>query len=137
MHARTQAFRDDYARRFRPRGYHGLRHAALVALAGGGMLFATFAQVSVSDIARFWWLLPATLILANVVEYGVHRHLMHRDTRLLRAMYVRRTVRHHAYFTREDIDITSPDDLHAVLFPPVLLFFFQPSRSGWRPRLRC
>jgi hypothetical protein len=124
MHARTQAFRDDYARRFRPRGYHGLRHAALVALAGGGMLGVTILQLGPDDLARLWWLIPATLALANIVEYLVHRHLMHRDTRLLHAMYVRHTVRHHAYFTREDIDVTSPDDLHAVLFPPVLLFFF-------------
>jgi hypothetical protein len=124
MHARTQAFRDDYARRIAPPGYHGWRHALFVAVCGGGMLAFTASLLSVADLARLWWLIPATLVVANVVEYLVHRHLMHRDTRLLHAMFERHTLRHHRYFTREDIEVATRDDLHAVLFPPVLLFFF-------------
>lgn len=124
MHARTQAFRDDYARRVAPPGYHGGRHALFVALCGGGMFAWTASRLSVADLARFWWLIPATLVVANIVEYLAHRYLMHRDTRLLHAMYLRHTVRHHRYFTRDDIEVTHHRDLHAVLFPPLLLFFF-------------
>lgn len=124
MHARTQGFRDDYARSIAPPGYHGGRHALIVAVCGGGMLAITASLLSVADLARLWWLIPATLVVANVVEYLVHRHLMHRDTRLLHAMYLRHTVRHHRYFTRDDIEVTHHADLHAVLFPPLLLFFF-------------
>lgn len=124
MQGKTRAFRDDYARHVAPAGYRGGRHALFVALAGCTMLAFTVAQLSATEVQRLWWLIPATLVLANIVEYLVHRHLMHRDTRLLRAMYERHALRHHRYFTREDIEVSGAHDLHAVLFPPLLLFFF-------------
>ncbi|HSX61156.1 MAG TPA: sterol desaturase family protein [Tahibacter sp.] len=130
MNARTRAFRDDYARTITPRGYRGLRHALLVALAGGAMLAFAISPLRAADVARLWWLIPATFVLANLVEYFVHRHLMHRDTRLLHAMYVRHTLRHHRYFTHDDVELTGTHDLHAVLFPPVLLFFFSAVALG-------
>lgn len=124
MHGKTRAFRSDYAQHIAPAGYRGSRHALFVALAGGAMLAFAVTRLSAADVLRLWWLIPATLLLANTVEYLVHRHLMHKDTRLLRAMYVRHALRHHRYFTREDMALSGTHDLHAVLFPPLLLFFF-------------
>jgi Fatty acid hydroxylase superfamily len=63
-------------------------------------------------------------VVSNIVEYLVHRHIMHKEIPGLRAMYERHTRRHHRYFTIDDPELSGQNDLHAVLFPPVLLLFF-------------
>jgi hypothetical protein len=120
----TSLFREDYRRSLLPKGYHGIRHAALVIGAGAAMLIAAALQLTADDLLHYWWVIPVSLVVANIVEYLVHRHIMHKEVPGLRAMYERHTRRHHRYFTIGDPELTGQNDLHAVLFPPVLLLFF-------------
>ena len=116
--ART-AFRE---RRITPR-YSGPFHLAtttsvcvLVALACGLLL---------EDIQTLEWLtVPVTFLYANLSEYFGHRGPMHHKTRLLAGVFQRHTVEHHSFFTKEASSFESTKDYRAVLFPPILLFFF-------------
>jgi hypothetical protein len=124
METETQRYRDEYRERILPAGYRGVAHAVVVAIAGAAMFAAAAWQVDWNQFVHLWWVIPATFVLANLVEYLVHRHVMHRELPGLRAMFDRHTRRHHRYFTQRDIEVTAARDMHAVLFPPVLLVFF-------------
>lgn len=113
------AFRE---RRISPR-YSGPLHLAttisvsvLVALASGLLL---------EDVQTLEWLtVPVTFLYANLSEYLGHRGPMHHKTRLLSGIFQRHTIEHHSFFTHEASSFESTKDYRAVLFPPVLLFFF-------------
>jgi sterol desaturase/sphingolipid hydroxylase (fatty acid hydroxylase superfamily) len=70
------------------------------------------------------WILPATVLLANVVEYCAHRGPMHHPRLGLKALHRRHSGLHHRYFVADVMHFDSSRDFHAVLFPPVLLLFF-------------
>jgi hypothetical protein len=67
---------------------------------------------------------PAGLLVANLVEYLAHRFLMHRARPLVGFLHRRHTLLHHRYFTNEAPTVDSTRDFKAVLFPaPVIAFF--------------
>ncbi len=109
-------------RRITPR-YSGPLHLAttisvsvLVALASGLLL---------EDVQALEWMtVPVTFLYANLSEYLGHRGPMHQKTRLLAGIFQRHTVEHHSFFTHEASSFESTKDYRAVLFPPILLFFF-------------
>ena len=114
-----QAFRE---RRIGPR-YSGPLHFAttisvslLVALASAAML---------EGIQPLEWLtIPLTFLYANLSEYLGHRGPMHHKTRFLHKVFERHSIEHHSFFTDKAATFDSSRDFKAVLFPPVLLFFF-------------
>jgi sterol desaturase/sphingolipid hydroxylase (fatty acid hydroxylase superfamily) len=124
------AFRAKYRTEVVPPGYSSAAHVLLVlAVAGGGIAAAlTFAAMR-GSWADAWIVLP-TLVVANVVEYLAHRGPMHHRVAGLHALHGRHSGRHHRFFTARAMPFESMRDLHAVLFPPVLLLFFGAIAAG-------
>jgi len=74
--------------------------------------------------ARDLWIVPAYLLAANLVEYGVHRLLMHRPLPL-RALYRGHTLGHHRAFHHDSMEIASVRELELVMMPwYTVLFYF-------------
>jgi hypothetical protein len=121
---RVRQFRSDYARDVRPPGYSGSTHIAIVILVGMSVIAAAVCLASLDWRPAHLWIVPLTLLIANAVEYAAHRGPMHHRVSRLTALHTRHSGRHHRYFTAGQMHFESPDDFHAVLFPPVLLVFF-------------
>lgn len=122
---RLQQFRTDYAAGVRPPGYSGLRHVAVVPVFGLSVIAIALWVAWTSGLQ--WvhlWVMPATVLFANAVEYAAHRGPMHHRRPGLQALHTRHSGRHHRYFDHEQMHFESAADFHAVLFPPVLLLFF-------------
>lgn len=60
---------------------------------------------------------PILIIFAMLFEYIVHRYLLHHRQWFLKEAYVEHTLRHHAYFNHEAIEVTKSADFERVLFP--------------------
>lgn len=120
----TRAFRRRYAAEVRPARYSGRAHVISVFLIGGSAIGLALWIASASGRWADVWIVPATVLIANIVEYLAHRGPMHHRLRGLGALHTRHSARHHRYFTREQMHFESAHDFHAVLFPPVLLLFF-------------
>lgn len=120
----VQRFRDQYRSEMLPPGYSGWRHVALVALVGPSVIAAALVLASRTWRASDFWVVPATLLIANIVEYLAHRGPMHHRVKGLTLLHLRHSGRHHRYFTAKAMTFESTRDFHAVLFPPVLLLFF-------------
>lgn len=102
--------------------YSGVLHFAFVNAAAFAVIGLAAAQIHQPG----WTLLtvPVTFLYANLVEWLAHRGPMHAPKRLLRLVYQRHTLLHHAFFTAEQMSLESSRDFKLVLFPPVLLVFF-------------
>ena len=88
----------------------------LIALLCAGML----ANVTALE----WLTIPLTFLYANLSEYLGHKGPMHHKTRFLGAIFERHTIEHHAFFTDEAATYDTSQDFKAVLFPPIMLLFF-------------
>jgi len=71
-----------------------------------------------------WLTIPLTFLYANLSEYLGHRGPMHHKTRFLGLLFERHSIEHHAFFTDQATTFDSSQDFKAVLFPPVMLLFF-------------
>ena len=96
-------------------GYSPWRHMALTvalasALATLGFVLAARAR------ATDWLLLPVFLVIANFIEWMVHRHPMHRPLRP-RIMYRNHAQLHHLAFTDGHMVIGKNDDLGLIMMP--------------------
>jgi hypothetical protein len=120
----TEAFREHYRSGVMPAGYSGWRHVMLVAVVGPSVIGIALWLASRSWQPSDFWVVPATLLIANIVEYLAHRGPMHHRIKGLTLLHLRHSSRHHRYFTTEAMCFESTRDFHAVLFPPVLLMFF-------------
>jgi hypothetical protein len=119
----VQRYRTRYRQRFLPQHYSGPIHVVgvyLIAAIGVAVLLTFGPHWSWHDT----WIVPVTVLIANVVEYAAHRGPMHHRTRWLPALHHRHTCRHHRYFRPGEMHFESTRDFHAVLFPPALLLFF-------------
>jgi len=123
MDPRVAAFREAFRREeIRPR-YSGPWHASFTFGVGAAVIVITIAALN--DVRPLEWLtVPLTLLYANLSEYFGHRGPMHHPWRGLGIVYRRHAGQHHRFFTAEDMEIESPRDLKAVLFPPVMMAFF-------------
>lgn len=120
----TLAYRKQYQEQITPARYSGKRHIAIVLLVGTILITALLFRFAPEARPVDWLVVPLTLVMASFVEYWVHRVVMHHPIPGLRAAFERHARRHHRYFTPEAMTFTSDRDLHAVLFPPVLLVLF-------------
>jgi hypothetical protein len=118
------AFRTLYRREIVPARYSAAAHVALVATFGLGGIAAALVLAARSWRPADFWIVPVTLLVANAVEYLAHRGPMHHRVKGLRAVHTRHFGRHHRFFVADAMVFESARDLHAVLFPPVLLLFF-------------
>ncbi len=104
-------------------GFSLRRHLTVFAvLAAGGLGVAGWLlrRARLVDL----WVVPAYLLVANVVEYGVHRGLMHRPL-WPRALYRGHTLGHHRAFHHDSMEIASWRELELVMMPwfTIVLFF--------------
>jgi hypothetical protein len=85
--------------------------AALTA-AGAGAAAWLLREARLADL----WVVPAYLFVANLVEYAVHRLLMHRPL-WPRALYRGHTLGHHRAFHHDSMAIASWRELELVMMP--------------------
>jgi len=98
-----------------PAGYSPWRHMALtLALASvlGALAMALASRARPTD----WLLLPVFLVIANFIEWMVHRHPMHRPLRP-RIMYRNHAQLHHLAFTDGHMVIGPTRDLGLIMMP--------------------
>jgi len=98
------------------------RHLALFgALAGTAAALAIWLarEARAADL----WIVPAYLVLANLVEYAMHRLLMHRPL-WPRAFYRGHTLGHHRVFHHDSMEIGGWPELELVMMPWFSLAFF-------------
>jgi sterol desaturase/sphingolipid hydroxylase (fatty acid hydroxylase superfamily) len=102
--------------------YSGWLHFGFV----NAVVLSVIAIAALRLHAPRWALLtvPITFFYANLVEWLAHRGPMHKPRRLLKLVYQRHTLLHHAFFTHDEMQLESTRDFKMVLFPPVLLIFF-------------
>ena len=114
-----QAFRE---KRIGPR-YSGPLHLATTVSVS--LLVALASALMIEDVSLPEWLtILLTFLYANLSEYLGHRGPMHHKTRFLTKVFERHSIEHHSFFTDEAAIFDTSQDYKAVLFPPVLLFFF-------------
>ncbi len=68
--------------------------------------------------------LATTTAVCLLSEYLGHKGPMHHRTRFLGLIFERHTIEHHAFFTDEAATFDTSQDYKAVLFPPIMLLFF-------------
>jgi hypothetical protein len=103
--------------------YRGWLHFTFTSLVS--LFVIVYALQSLRMVSGLEFLVvPATFLLANFVEYRVHRGPMHHPTAGLRLLYNRHTLEHHRFFSENSMEHEGSRDFAVVLFPPVMLIFF-------------
>jgi fatty acid hydroxylase family protein len=102
---------------FRLARHLGMFGALAGTAAAVGIWLAGAARVS--DL----WIVPAYLVVANLVEYAMHRLLMHRPL-WPRAFYRGHTLGHHRAFHHDSMEIGGWPELELVMMPWFSLAFF-------------
>lgn len=119
----VRRFRDEYRASEIPAGYSGTLHAWFTF--GFGSLALPACLWQLQDVQPLEWLtVPLAFLYANMAEYFGHRFPMHRPFRGLGAVYKRHAGQHHRFFTDQAMLVESRRDFRALLFPPLLVFFF-------------
>jgi len=95
--------------------YHIL-YTLTVCAVGMSMPFVFGSEISATE----WLTIVPTFLLANIVEYGVHRWLMHRHIKYMAFMLKLHMV-HHNYFDEAEYYLRTFQDYKMVVFPPVVL----------------
>ncbi len=118
----TDEFREKYRIEHVGPRYSGPLHLVFTSALALGTIALALSRVHTPG----WALLtvPATFLYANVIEYFGHKGPMHKPTRLLRLVYRRHLLEHHAFFTDARMQTDSTRDYKMVLFPPLLIVFF-------------
>jgi sterol desaturase/sphingolipid hydroxylase (fatty acid hydroxylase superfamily) len=96
-------------------GYSPWRHMALTAVLAT-VLAALGGALAARARASDWLLLPAFLVIANFIEWMVHRNPMHRPLRP-RVMYRNHAQLHHRAFTDGHMVIAKPVELGLIMMP--------------------
>ncbi len=108
--------------RLQTTGFSLGRHLAVFAtLAGAASAFAIWLARAARPADL--WVVPAYLVLANLVEYAAHRLLMHRPL-WPRAFYRGHTLGHHRAFHHDSMEIGAWLELELVMMPWFSLAFF-------------
>ena len=124
MSERQAGFRREY--RSRVAGwYNGYFHVLTIYAMGAAALVFYILHIA---SPRWWeWLtIPAVFLLSNILEWSVHRYVMHRPINIkgLRAIYDRHTLNHHQFFTDGEIRFRDHFDWRVTVFPPFALVTF-------------
>ena len=116
MTERQRRFREQYVAGISP-WYSGLLHVGVMYGAGSAAILWCVSRMN--NPGWEWLLVLPVAIGGNFVEWGMHKHLMHRliDVFALRAIYDRHTRQHHQYFTDGDPTIHTVKEFRIVFFP--------------------
>jgi hypothetical protein len=124
MSARQRHYRETYRERVAG-WYNGWLHVFIIYAIGFTALYIYLANVR--DL-RSWelFIVPTAFIAANFFEWGIHRYVMHRPSRIkaFRAIYNRHTLMHHQFFTEQEMRFADHHDWRVTFFPPYALATF-------------
>jgi sterol desaturase/sphingolipid hydroxylase (fatty acid hydroxylase superfamily) len=98
-----------------PAGYSPWRHVALTLLLAA-LLGALGAALASRARPADWLGLPVFLVIANFIEWTVHRHPMHRPLRP-RLLYRNHALEHHLAFTDGAMVIGQARELGLIMMP--------------------
>lgn len=118
MKERQRRYRKEYRHRLAG-WYHGWLHLAIIAISGFTALYIYAANLR--NVQLWEWLaLPLGFMAYQLTEYLLHAHVMHRPRKnvIFRALYVRHTLMHHQFFTREEMRFADHRDWRVTFFPP-------------------
>jgi hypothetical protein len=120
MTERQRKFREQYVAQISP-WYNGLLH--ILVTYGVGIAAIAWCVSRMEGAGWEWLLIVPVAIAGNFVEWGMHKHVMHRlvDKFAIRAIYDRHTRQHHQYFTDNDHIIHTVKEFRIVFFPWRLL----------------
>lgn len=116
-------FREQYREQFIGPRYSGWAHFAFTTLSTTALILLCIHNLHAVQTLE-WLTVPVTLIYANFAEYFGHRGPMHHPRKYLGKIFERHTRQHHRFFTENEMAFDSSRDFKAVLFPPILVFFF-------------
>lgn len=99
-----------------PRWYSPWLHLCATSVAGIAIVVAALALLGRPGA---WELLavPASLLLANALEWRAHKGLLHRRTRGFEVLYDRHTPLHHRIYVTEDMALRHVREFRLVLLP--------------------
>lgn len=115
MDDRLQQFRAAYQARISPR-YNGWLHG--VWIFGFGAAFLAFCASRIDASGWAWASVVPAFVVANLGEWWLHKHALHRRIAALAALWHRHTVEHHQYFTEARMTVDSQREYRIILFPP-------------------
>ncbi len=99
-----------------PWWYNPWGHLAFPSLVGLGLITGSVAALE-HPTWRELLTVPIVLVLANLNEWHIHRHMLHRRTWPLEVLFWRHTPEHHVIFVRDDMAMRSPREFRLVLIP--------------------
>ncbi len=71
-----------------------------------------------------WFVIPVSFLVANFVEYLMHRFPMHNKYKFLNNIYQKHTIDHHLYFRNDDVIMINNNDWIAIPAPWRMIFIF-------------
>jgi hypothetical protein len=98
-----------------PAGYSPWRHMGLTAAIATAIAALALALASRARPLD-WALMPLFFVVANFMEYAVHRYPMHRPM-FPRIMYKNHALLHHIAFTDRNMPVGNARDLGLVMMP--------------------
>ena len=119
----VEEFRENYKSSLMSKYYNGYLHYLFTFLVAISIISLILLQLENFQMIELM-ALPIAFFLANLVEYLAHRFMLHRKTSITKLAYREHTLRHHFYFTHDNIVIENHKDLHRVLFPWFGILFF-------------
>lgn len=123
LNPQVATYREEYRATMLGPRYSGWLHLALTS--GGALSAIAFAGWRVDRPSSLELLmLPVSFLIANLVEFFMHRGPMHRPFPWLAEIYERHSLQHHRFFTHDAMIAGSAQDFKMVLFPPIAIFLF-------------
>jgi hypothetical protein len=112
-------FRAEYRRNIE-KWYHPGLHVLVIYAIGIAALTWFISQLQAPITWYQWAVVPVVFVVSNIVEWAMHRYVMHRPRKnfIARSIYKRHTLNHHEFFTQENYTIDVIRDYRIVFFPP-------------------
>ncbi|MEE9383784.1 MAG: hypothetical protein V3V08_10255 [Nannocystaceae bacterium] len=118
---------EELTRAHSARDQHGHRDFRLVAhltqtLSVAAVVAALGAALTLEAAPQTWCFLPLFWLIANFVEWGVHKHLMHKP-RIPKVMYRNHALWHHTAFQQNTLAVRHTWEFSLVMMPWYTLVF--------------
>ena len=120
---KTNEFRDEYRATEIGANYSGKLHFWFMTIWCLGIIITCILLIQ-QPTWKELLIVPIGFIYINFSEYMAHKGPMHHRNKILDKVFIRHSLQHHRFFTKENFSFDSAKDIKAVLFPPVLLIFF-------------
>jgi hypothetical protein len=92
-------------------------HLAFTLCFTGGVMLYCLSKIHNSTWQE-WMLVIPMFLFGNWAEWAGHRYLLHRPTKLMKAVYKRHVAVHHQFFTHKTLRYDGQRHWRALLFPP-------------------